>query len=204
MAALPIIPTYVFQITIKKRYLRAYKDAALLQTSLLDGWDVDKNTSAEKREEFRRFLVDAHKAAYVPVCIAGSDTDYFLTAEPAVVLPDASDVSNRDLFENFAERDVAVDDMAEESVKDGASHLETMSLTTVPKPQHGATLRRSVHVLSALHRVATPSPLTVMSPLNDGSPLSGTGQALRGEPRRKSIFGGAKISSGNRGQSKSE
>jgi hypothetical protein len=44
----------------------------------------------EKREEFRQFLVDAHKAAYIPVCIAGGATN-ILTAEPAVVIPSEND-----------------------------------------------------------------------------------------------------------------
>jgi hypothetical protein len=80
MAAMPIVPIYLFQESMKAKYLQAYTDAALLQTSLLDGWDTTEETAAERREEFRRFLVDAHKAAYVPVCIAGTDTDHFITA----------------------------------------------------------------------------------------------------------------------------
>lgn len=45
--------------------MRSFEDAALLQTSLLDGWDTAAVDSFEDREEFRQFLVDAHKAAYV-------------------------------------------------------------------------------------------------------------------------------------------
>ena len=63
------VPTMVFRRTCIKRFRGAYQDAALLQTSLLDGWDTSDNTATntvEGREEFRRFLVDAHKAAYVP------------------------------------------------------------------------------------------------------------------------------------------
>jgi hypothetical protein len=62
-AALPLIPTIAFRYTTRKRYLRAFNDVALLQTSLLDGWDTSEETSETKREEFRRFLVDSHKAA---------------------------------------------------------------------------------------------------------------------------------------------
>jgi hypothetical protein len=80
VAAFPILPIYMFQQSMKTKYLRAFNDAALLQTSLLDGWDTTEETSVERREEFRRFLVDAHKAAYVPVCIAATDTDQFITA----------------------------------------------------------------------------------------------------------------------------
>jgi Calcium-dependent channel, 7TM region, putative phosphate/Late exocytosis, associated with Golgi transport len=64
-AAITVIPLHFFQKSTKLRFLRAFEDAGLLQTSLLDGWDTAAEYSMEKREEFRRFLVDAHKAAYV-------------------------------------------------------------------------------------------------------------------------------------------
>ena len=89
-AGIPAIPTYLYRNYLHRRFKRAYEDAGLLQTSLLDGWDNTMPTSAEKREEFRRFLVDAHKAAYIPVCIAGGATN-MLTAEPAVVTPNEND-----------------------------------------------------------------------------------------------------------------
>jgi hypothetical protein len=57
----------MFQSSCRTRFLRSFEDAGLLQTSLLDGWDTSAEYSMEKREEFRRFLVDAHKAAYVSV-----------------------------------------------------------------------------------------------------------------------------------------
>lgn len=92
MGAIPFVPTIVFRYSTRKRFLRAFMDAALLQTSNLDMWDSTKPTSLEKREEFRRFLVDAHKASYVPVCIAGRDDGKkTLTAEPAVVVPHPND-----------------------------------------------------------------------------------------------------------------
>jgi len=94
MAAVPIPLTLVFRSACIKRFYRAYKDAGLLQTSLLDQWDTSCDSSShpsmEKREEFRRFLVDAHKAAYIPVCIAGDATSS-LTVEPAIVVPLESD-----------------------------------------------------------------------------------------------------------------
>ena len=90
VAVAPAIPTYLFRKSIKKRFERAYKDAGLLQMSLLDGWDNSMATTVEKREEFRQFLVDAHKAAYIPVCIAGGAT-HVLTAEPAVVVASDND-----------------------------------------------------------------------------------------------------------------
>jgi hypothetical protein len=72
IAGLPLIPTWLFHRYCGKTYRKAYDDAALLQTSLLDGWDTYAESSLGHREEFRHFLVDAHKAAYVPVCLAGS------------------------------------------------------------------------------------------------------------------------------------
>lgn len=64
-SALLMIPALVFQKEMKARFLRAFEDAALLQTSLLDGWDNLHEYTVEAREEYRQFLVDAHKAAYV-------------------------------------------------------------------------------------------------------------------------------------------
>jgi len=99
-AVCPMIPTLWFRYFVRKRYLRAFLDAALLQTSLLDGWDTNAATSTEKREEFRKFLVDCHKAAYVPVCIAG-DKSSMITAEPAVVVPSEYDDDASLEDENF-------------------------------------------------------------------------------------------------------
>eukprot|EP00985_Skeletonema_marinoi_P030547 scaffold32567_cov143-Skeletonema_marinoi.AAC.7 len=90
VAVAPVIPTYLYRRNIRKRFERPYKDAGLLQMSLLDGWDNSLPTTVEKREEFRKFLVDAHKAAYIPVCIAGGAT-HVLTAEPAVVVASDND-----------------------------------------------------------------------------------------------------------------
>ena len=93
LAGISIVPTYFFSQIANERFLRAYQDAGLLQTSNLDGWDREIPTTSKKREEYRNWLVDCHKASYVPVCLAGVDN--FLTAEPAVVIPtvDDTDVS---------------------------------------------------------------------------------------------------------------
>lgn len=91
LSALPLLPIIIQRRFNRRRYLRSYNDAALLQTSQLDGWDNTVPTSGEKRDEYRKFLVDAHKAAYVPICIAGGSTAA-LTAEPALVIPHENDV----------------------------------------------------------------------------------------------------------------
>jgi hypothetical protein len=90
-AFLPIIPTASYRWILRSRYLKAFDDAALLQTSLLDGWDTNEDSSLSRREEFRQFLVDCHKAAYVPVCIASSE-GLMITSEPAVVVPIENDI----------------------------------------------------------------------------------------------------------------
>jgi hypothetical protein len=86
VAFIPLIPTIFYRWILLNRYLKAFSDVALLQTSLLDGWDTNEISSALKREEFRQFLVDCHKAAYVPVCIASEEATV-ITCEPAVVVP---------------------------------------------------------------------------------------------------------------------
>jgi len=83
-------PTFMFSFMTEDRFLRPYKDTALLQTSRLDGGQ--ESFSESEREEFRRWLVDCHKASYVPTCLLGSKEN-LLTVEPAVVIPkDAREV----------------------------------------------------------------------------------------------------------------
>jgi len=86
VAILPLAPTIIFRNRCRQQYLKAFQDAGLLQTSTLDGWDLSVPTSVKKRTKFLEFLVDAHKAAYVPVCLAG-DTVSVLTATPAAAEP---------------------------------------------------------------------------------------------------------------------
>jgi len=120
LAALSVVPTYMFGEITKERFLRSYQDAGeqiffpgfiiihrvctnfllppykgLLQTSQLDGWDLTQSTSVEDREEYRKWLVDCHKASFVPICLAGVDN--FLTAEPAVVVPTERDAESLSL-----------------------------------------------------------------------------------------------------------
>ena len=141
-ACAPILPTVLFHRAMKRKYLRPFQDAALLQTSLLDGWDNAEHATMEKREEFRRFLVDAHKAAYIPVCIAGDD-EYGLTAEPAVVVPLETDVQ-KDLLEEPLHSPY----QSQEIVLPQAEATERRPV------QHGATLRRAVNTLAAMRRRA--------------------------------------------------
>jgi len=85
LSFITIIPTIMFRKLTHARYYQAYIDTSLLQTASLDMCNSSKNASLKERQSFRNFLVDAHKAAYIPVCIAGSATS-MLTAEPAVAI----------------------------------------------------------------------------------------------------------------------
>ena len=88
-AGLPILPTYIFSLKANGNFARAYRDAGLLQTSQLDGWAKAEPTSVKKREDFRQWLVDCHKASFVPICLASVED--VITAEPAAVVPIGSD-----------------------------------------------------------------------------------------------------------------
>jgi len=140
-ACIPVLPTVLFHRAMKRKYLRPFQDAALLQTSLLDGWDNIDNSSMEKREEFRQFLVDAHKAAYVPVCIASGDDEEGLTAEPAVVVPLETDVQkdllDEPLYSPYQSQEIV---------------MPQAEVTERRPVQHGATLRRAVNTLAAMKR----------------------------------------------------
>jgi hypothetical protein len=92
------IPTYFFHLWTLEQFYRPYHDCALLQTSRLDSWQ--ESHSIKKREEYRRWLVDCHKASYVPLCLLGTKEN-LLTAEPAVVVYKDSD---EDTLENVDER----------------------------------------------------------------------------------------------------
>ncbi|GAX28816.1 hypothetical protein FisN_35Lh018 [Fistulifera solaris] len=144
LAASTMFPILLFQRDMQKCYHRAFQDAALLQTSLLDGWNATQTSSMIDREEFRRFLVDAHKAAYVPVCLAATDTDDFLTAEPALVVPLETD-SDASLPKATA----SASSPSENSIlfsPDSASvemrEFRSNSLQRRSSQQFGATLRR--------------------------------------------------------------
>jgi hypothetical protein len=131
----------MYQFHASSKYKRSFDDAALLQTSLLDGWDTTQPTSMEQREEFRRWLVDAHKAAFVPVCLFGMDTVGCLTAEPAVVIPMDSDLSPQNGDAPADEVDKIQVDRAAPSPK-----------SPVASNQIGATFRRSVHAVALLRK----------------------------------------------------
>ena len=77
------LPTYLFSVWTKEKFQRSYEDAGLWQTSKLDG--LSNKETMQDREKYRRWLVDCHKASYVPICLSGGED--FLTSQPAVVVP---------------------------------------------------------------------------------------------------------------------
>jgi hypothetical protein len=81
--ALMPIPTYLFSVWTKEKFQRSYEDAGLYQTSKLDG--LTNKRTIQEREKYRRWLVDCHKASYVPICLSGGED--FLTSQPAAVVP---------------------------------------------------------------------------------------------------------------------
>ena len=95
-AAAAIPATLWFQWDCKRKYLPAFENTTLLRTTLIDGWDSLDDMTMDRREEHRRFLVDTHKAAYIPVCIAGSESASIITSTPAAVVPHSID-SNSEL-----------------------------------------------------------------------------------------------------------
>ena len=145
MALFPLLPTIFYRWVLLKRYLKAFTDVALLQTSLLDGWDTNEESSTSKREEFRQFLVDCHKAAYVPVCIASEEATV-ITSEPAVVMPLEMDAD---------EDDDDVTSVHSESQSIGGGDIELVHRTNrtsehqtlyhpyEPQKQHGRMMRRA-------------------------------------------------------------
>lgn len=169
-SSIPALPTYLYRNFLISCFRRAYDDAGLLQTSLLDGWDNAIPTSLEKREEFRRFLVDAHKAAYIPVCIAGGATN-ILTAEPAVVIPSENDdmLGYDDVDDNFGgEEGPPSPQLSDPSHKDlsywsnGEGDISNLpqaySPATTPINQHGVCMRRTVTFGPALPLPSPASP----------------------------------------------
>jgi hypothetical protein len=94
----------------------------------------------EKREEFRQFLVDSHKAAYIPICIAGGAST-ILTAEPALTMPHEFDANNLDLPP--ANINAASNSLDEGSLGWAASvAASTPEIQARASNQKGAQLRR--------------------------------------------------------------
>lgn len=142
MAIFPFPITLFYRWVLLKKYLKRFTDVALLQTSLLDGWDTNEESSTAKREEFRQFLVDCHKAAYVPVCIASEEATV-ITSEPAVVVPLETDLDEDD-------EDMTSVHTETQSIAGGDTETvprtpkqQTLYHPYEPQKQHGRMMRRA-------------------------------------------------------------
>lgn len=85
-----IPPTLFFNHLILEKYSRPYQDAALLQTGRMRSEHLNSKHAWLQREEYRRWLVDCHKASYLPTCLSGMGNN-LLTSEPAVVIIEPPD-----------------------------------------------------------------------------------------------------------------
>jgi hypothetical protein len=135
-SGLVLIPVYLHRRSTRKKYLRSYMDAALLQTSQLDGWDSTLPTSKEMREEYRKFLVDAHRAAYVPICLAGEEARG-MTNEPAVVVPHPNDI-----LEPIPLQNSDFDHPEQDTVQSSSTPISGYHPLSRNKQQRGASYRR--------------------------------------------------------------
>jgi len=155
MVALSIIHVILHRRATRHKYLKSYTDAALLQTSQLDNWDASLGGSSEEgREQYRKFLVDAHKAAYVPICIAGGVSNA-LTAEPAVSVPHVNDqLTSEQIDELSIPQEKDDEDTSYGTVERPPSPMTVMTSTTPryierANQQVGAVLRRLTATVTA-------------------------------------------------------
>ena len=69
--------------------------------------DSQASVGWSEREEYRRWLVDCHKASYLPTCLSGGEEN-LLTAEPAVVIAESQNEgvqSENDIGSSFVNSD---------------------------------------------------------------------------------------------------
>lgn len=184
LAGFAIIPTYTFDVVCKDKFGQSYKNAGLLQTSDLDGWNVDKETSVREREGFRRWLVDCHKASYVPVCVNGEDN--FLTAEPAAVIATDRDVEDDDSLGSFgmAQFSDSPDRSNNTSPVSGGGRQRASTFDSYQSwRSHGSARQRG----ALFRRVPGQNVTIAIPPSRDaGSPSN--------EGRRRTVSGGSAIS----------
>lgn len=106
VSALAIPTTLSFHWNVKKRYKPSFMNTALLRTNLLDGKETLDDMTIERREEHRRYLVDSHRAAYIPACLCGTECEEALTAAPAFVIKDRI-IDSRGSEDSHALREIA-------------------------------------------------------------------------------------------------
>ena len=137
ISLISIIATWTFKNVCRDTFEQSYNDAALLQTSELDGWKVDEEMPFMERERYRKWVVDCHKASYVPVCVNAED-DY-LTSEPAVVIPTRKEM-DMDSHDQSSASSPKPSGRARTSTVDSMGSL--LSLSQKNQSQRGAIFRR--------------------------------------------------------------
>lgn len=179
LAGLAIIPTYTFHVVCKDRFSQCYKDAGLLQTSDLDGWNVEEESSTKEREGFRKWLVDCHKASYIPVCVNGEGN--FLTAEPAAVIATECDRREDDSLGSFPMAPLidSPDRSSNTSPVSGGGRQRTSTMDSYQSwrsqgSQRGALFRR----VAAQNLVHAIPPRTTFFPILEGRGRTVSGGSL--------------------------
>ena len=147
ISLISIIFTWSFKSVCKDTFEQSYYDAALLQTSELDGWKVGEEMSSLERERYRKWIVDCHKASYVPVCVNAED-DY-LTSEPAVVIPTQKEVDMQSFLNGMGSiesRDQSSNSSPKTSGRQRTSTVDSynsfLSISHRNQTQRGAIFRR--------------------------------------------------------------
>lgn len=144
ISLISIIATWTFKNVCKDTFEQSYNDAALLQTSELDGWKVDEEMPFVERERYRKWVVDCHKASYVPVCVNAED-DY-LTSEPAVVIPTQKELDVQSLGNGVDSHDHSSSCSPQPSGRRRTSTVDSfnsfLSLSQKNQSQRGAIFRR--------------------------------------------------------------
>ena len=132
--------------------------------------------------------MDCHKAAYVPVCIAGDET-LAITAEPAFVIPTEFDDDDETVYDDSFGDLTESYPLVPSSFKSDRSFngdKSTLNLDKVESrfnQQPGATTRRSVFLPLSLHEPESPQFVSRNIP--------GGGQQLGPMMRRHSALGSA-------------
>ena len=91
-----VVPTLLYNHIVLERFRRPFADAALLQSCRMYAHAKHEGNDTRtwlEREEYRRWLVDCHKACYLPTCMSGGNEN-LLTAEPAIVISETDDRNN--------------------------------------------------------------------------------------------------------------
>jgi hypothetical protein len=181
-AGLAVVPTWTFHVVCHDRFSQCYEDAGLLQTSELDGWNVEEKTSIVAREGYRKWLVDCHKASYIPICVNGEDN--CLTAEPAAVIP--TDRDDDDIIPDSLNSNII-------PLLDSPDRSSTASPVSGGERQRASTMdsysswlsQSSAGQKGALYRRVSKNIAYHLPPKQDFAPYEG---------RRRAVSGGSAVS----------